>query len=254
MLKRLGLIARNLAGSIVVAAALAPSPAAAQDAVALTWARAKIYVPASLTKDRRDCSGYVGRGDCLGKIAPGRHPVVVFLHGSLPTQTGRFWNGLGVIVVAPDSFARPGRVSGENAYREAKWPFVQMRIEEARFAAAQLAGQPWADPSRLILAGHSEGGITAALYPGSEYRARIIFSWTCRGWGGQWDGIRGSGPVLALHGDADPLFHRLGQGRGCVDHIGGRGPVVVIPGGRHHLWNMPLARQSVAAFLAQVAR
>ncbi|RYF31066.1 MAG: hypothetical protein EOO23_03625 [Comamonadaceae bacterium] len=215
-----------------------------------TWSQAKIHVPAALTRDGRACNGVVGTGTCQSRIKPGRFPVLVFLHGSAPTQTGAFFHNLGTVVVYPDSYARPGRFSGEQAFREEKVPFVNMRTEEAAYAASQLGGQPWADTSKLILAGHSEGGIATAVYSSGGYKARIIMSWVCGGQGWQTlSGIRGGGPILALAGGADPIFNRLGQGRGCASHVGWGNQHIVVPNAGHHLWNQPIAKQAVAQFV-----
>lgn len=39
-----------------------------------------------------------------------------------------------------------------------------LRFEEAAYAAKMLKDLPWVDGNKLILAGFSEGGVTAALY------------------------------------------------------------------------------------------
>ena len=114
-------------------------------------------------------------------------PVAVYMHGCTGLSNTGFLLRLaekGFAVVAPDSFARryrplqcdPGTKTG--GYNVFVYDFRQAEIS---FALAQLWTKPWADYSRMVLAGTSEGAVAVALYRGDEFKGRVIAQWTCRG-------------------------------------------------------------------------
>ena len=52
-------------------------------------------------------------------------------------------------------------------------------LAEVAPALKAITSQPWADVSKLVLAGASEGGVPVARYAGNEFAARMIFAWSC---------------------------------------------------------------------------
>ena len=81
------------------------------------------------------------------------------------------------------------------------------RMEEVSFALEQLWTERWADWGRMFLVGTSEGGVTAALYRGDEFKARVIAQWTCSG-APHVAGIAAplDEPILAVRGAQDPWY------------------------------------------------
>jgi dienelactone hydrolase len=117
---------------------------------------------------------------------PGPHPVVVFNHGSsggpIPavyTETAQvlagFLNARGVAMLAP---MRRGRGNSQGSNKEEPSPCT---VEGAQHGMAYAAGavdatfeflrtQPWADMNRVVLAGHSRGGILGLAYAAEHPR------------------------------------------------------------------------------------
>lgn len=115
---------------------------------------------------------------------PGPFPVVVFNHGSsggpIPptyTEVPRAFAGLlsdhGIAMIVP---MRRGRGKSEGVNREEP---SACSVDSARqgiaYASAAvdaafdyLRKQPWANMDKLVLAGHSRGGILAAIYAGDH--------------------------------------------------------------------------------------
>ena len=161
--------------------------------VEATWLRAVTFVPA-LTGEETD-SPVVGMmfhdevQAALARLeARGRAlPVIVYLHGCMGQQTdvwtlGERYARQGYILIAPNSFVRPGR--RETCGRSA-WPgrgTVLLRDQELRHARAQIEQRPWARQSHVYLMGWSEGGtrhrvddecrVSSAYRPGVRMRHR----------------------------------------------------------------------------------
>ena len=123
---------------------------------------------------------------------------------------------LGYVTVAPHSLARARR-RVHCAVGSDKKRIMGLRFQEAACAATMLKDLPWVDANKLILAGFSEGGVTAALFSGNEYAARIILGWTCTGGESWWNGIRGSSntPVLSVVGSSDHYYQNKSNAGQC---------------------------------------
>ena len=111
-----------------------------------------------------------------------------------------------------------------------------------------------------MLAGYSQGGIAAALYEGSEFKARIVIAWPCQlhptGQSGPETGVRGEGPVLAIQSRNDELYKRLGIEGDCGPEISARpgSRSVLIAGNAHEIMDHPATREAIAAFVPEVMR
>src|SRR4029077_18683011 len=112
---------------------------------------------------------------CVSKVK-GKYPLVVYMHGCSGPNSHYvdLFRNLGYPVIAVNSLARP-RAAVCPTGRDT----VMLRFEEVKLVLERTAGWDWVDRSRLVLAGFSEGGITAAKYHGNEFKARVIFGFTC---------------------------------------------------------------------------
>jgi dienelactone hydrolase len=240
---------------VLILAGCGVAPVVDQAKVRPTWEAASVGVPDRYAGD--GCAGRVGIS-CIERFAPqGKLPVVVYMHGCNGPNSAvvdRFMN-LGYVVVAPNSLARDGR-RVDCAVGSDKKPIMRLRFEEAAYAASQLNALPWVDGSRLVLAGFSEGGVTAALYPGEEYAARIILGWTCRSGDSWWNGIRGrsKAPVLAVVGTADHYYQNNSNTGSCSITRGGPSRSVALKGAGHDVVSLPETWEAAERFLKDVLR
>ena len=140
--------------------------------------------------------------------APGRWPVVIFAHGfevgPVPYEhLCRAWAAAGYVVAAPlfpltdAAVAGPNLDEGDLPNQTADVEFVARALVDPGSAVASKV-----DPTRIAIAGHSDGAETAldAAQTAPTFRAVIAMS------GGP---VGGSDvhhpPVLAIQGDADPI-------------------------------------------------
>ncbi|HLL28684.1 MAG TPA: hypothetical protein VKT73_13670 [Xanthobacteraceae bacterium] len=233
------LIALTLAG---------PGKAAAQEEA---WSAGRIYLPASLSQTGEACASQIG-GKCMDRIAEGRHPVILFLHGCNGARRPKAFLDVGAIVIEPNSFWQGERCT-LNAGEMTR--LLTERIKDVAAAAQQLLAAPWADPARLVLAGFDQGGIAAALYDGPEFRARIILGWPCQlhasGPSGPEAGVHGDGPVLAVQSRNEKLYSRLNIEGDCGPEISSRpgSHSVLIAGNAREIMDHAATREAIAAFV-----
>lgn len=216
------------------------------------WKAAKIYVPAALATAGA-CESDVN-GSCVGAIKPGKHPVILYLHGCGGLRTPRTFLDHGAIVVAPNSFAsglacRPDPVHMGQVFTA--------RQADATYAAAQLKNAAWADPDRLVLAGFSNGAQLTATYAGNEFKARIIVAWTCNNPRATWqNGVRGAEPALALLGTADAFYRNIGISGDCGAALSGRtnSRSILIKDSTHEILEHAETRAAVVEFVPNVIK
>jgi dienelactone hydrolase len=250
MISRISVGRTALAVTLLVSAG---GGAAHAQAGAAAWKGGKIYVPAALATSNADCESETS-GKCESMIKPGKHPVVVFLHGCGGPRSARTFQGFGAIVVAPNSFAG-GASCKTDAAAIAK--LLTDRYADVAFAAGQLKAAAWADPAKLVLAGYSNGGQTTATYAGDEFKARIIVAWTCNNpRAPSQNGVKGKGPVLAVLGTADDFYKKIGISGDCGDALAKRegSRSVLIKGGTHEILDHAETRAAVSAFLPAVLK
>lgn len=217
------------------------------------WKAGKIYVPASLATNNADCDDTIG-GKCDGLIKPGKHPVILFLHGCGGPRSPRTFQGSGAIVIAPNSFADGSACKPDAAYMV---KLVGARHGDISYAAGQIKAATWADPAKLVLAGFSNGGQTAATYAGDEFKARVIVAWTCNNPRvAAQTGMKGSGPALAVLGTADEYYKKIGITGDCGDALAKRegSRSILIKGGGHEILDHAETRAAVSAFLPAVLK
>ncbi len=258
-----GFVAPMGAVVLAVAAAGCAAPAAEGVApVALTWEKARIGIPARYTGSGvvlgRRPDGAVIRA--LAGLAPGlRIPTVLYVHGcSGFGNSGRAYAAAlldaGYAVVAPDSFARPGRPRTCDPRRHVTvvprrviGAARAMRIAEIRHALEHIGELAWVDRDNLFLLGHSQGGTAAAQYKGAGFRARVVSGSRCtRG-----IGAAAAEPVLAVYSLKDPWFKNPAI-RNCRQRAEGKTvEAMELPGAVHVVVKVAAARDAILGFLAR---
>jgi dienelactone hydrolase len=242
--------------------ATAHTPESSQAVVA----KGALVLPASVT------SGAIFVGEM--KDAPsqtrGKAPLVVFMHGSsgLALKAIGEWQlwlaGMGIASFAPDSFALPDRLTYKSPVAKDVYEKIHaLRGSEIDLAVQAVKAAPWADSTRLVLAGTSEGATAVARYNAANdsFAGRVIFSWSCE------DNyfvqthktaLPADRPVLNVMSANDTFFSPSNPWLGSQSakgHCGGelknnkQATVVLIPGAPHTLMNLPAARHATAGFL-----
>jgi dienelactone hydrolase len=177
------------------------------DTLDKVWNWANVAIPTAAGDDPSctDATYRVGdeRGrECVSKVN-GSRPLVIFLHGcagfSYQSHYVELFRKLGYVVVAPDSLVR-----GRAPVCPTDIQTVALRIEEVQAVLERTRAWAWVDRSRIALAGFSEGAVATALYDGKEFKARMIFGWTCTSGNFAWVGVRGSEATLAIVSESDP--------------------------------------------------
>jgi hypothetical protein len=230
--------------------------------------RAAVVLPASVTGG----APYIGTLANAPKDTKAKVPVVVFLHGSsgLELKAIGEWQlwlaSLGVASIAPDSFALPDRITykspvGKDVYEK----IHALRASEIPLALTALRAAPWADTSRLVLAGTSEGGPAVARYTGQEFAGRMLYSWSCENNYFVQDHRTANitQPVLNVMSSTDVFFSPSNTWLGnsaakgyCGDALkdNKQAAIVLIPGAPHTLLNLPAARNATAGFVREVLK
>ena len=221
---------------------------------------------------------YYGRlADAPGVASATRVPVVVFLHGSSGINDAiKLWqkwlaDDLGIASIAPDSMQLPDRITYSSPVAKDIYEKVHaLRAQELALAVGGLSTLRWADPSRLVIAGTSEGAVSVARYRGADGApaeiARIIFSWSCEAnyhVAEPRNAIPATLPVLNVMSSTDVYFSPGNAWLGnpaakghCADALAEdkSAVIVLLPQAPHTLFNLPAARGVVKAFLQQVVR
>ncbi len=245
--------------SCICALALAlgiAAPARADDTAA-SWNKAIVYLPKSTQPTSIDQIP-----------ADRKFPVAIFMHGCGGLQGGeggdsgrwaRLLSAQGLLVVMPDSMGRGDRKpSCDPATQKGGLfpPVYAMRLAEIRYAAEQIRVQPWFG-GKLILMGHSEGGMAAARTPLPGFAGIVISGWTCtNAQFKSFDGVFSppDTPVLAIKYDDDPWYPPGSVARGhCEPKLAGRAnsSAILLPGRGHGTYDNETARNAVIGFVAQ---
>jgi len=237
------------------------------ESLRLAVERAWVGLPASATGG----AAYQG----LLQNAPatrGKTPVVLFLHGSSGIAPAiREWQkwlaeSLGISSLAADSMQLPDRITYKSPVAATTYEQVHaLRAQELSAMVQALPRLPWADASRFVVAGTSEGAVSVARYetaPGVPMeRGRIIYSWSCEDnyhVQGHRSHLPGGVPVLNVMSSTDVFFSSanpwLGNPRAqghCAAALqdNKQSTIVLIPGAPHTLLNLLQARQATEDFL-----
>lgn len=228
----------------------------------LTWSGARVAMPGGRGTGTLQALNF--QEMLQGPGQPRRYPVVLYLHGctGMGRMEKKFGESLaerGFVFIAPDSMARRYRplqcdprdqTGGKNLF------VFDFRLAEISYALDRLRNEPWVDWNNLFLMGGSEGGVAAALYRGDEFRARIIFQWTCHGA----PLVRGLAepdrtPVLTIVNLGDPWYQpdkTPNQSGDCGDfirHRPGSSSLVLQRLGVHNVLDLPSVRRAIEVFL-----
>jgi len=191
--------------------------------VSISWQHARVYLPFTTTPTTLD------------RITAGkRWPVVLFMHGCWGFETqehsdwGKFFAAQGLLVIMPDSFARPNhkrRCETIDDHGGVHPPVHDMRLAEIAYAKQQIEKQPWYDGKNLFLMGYSEGAIAAVRTPLRGFRGVIAASWTCTHRG--YAPLHGiflppETPLLTLSYDNDSWFPQENLKGNCGQRMAGR--------------------------------
>lgn len=239
------------------------------ETLAATWLNAYVVLP------NADGAPKVGTVEEF-KGETKAYPAVVFCHGSsgVNPQIKIFaqWlaDALRVAVVVPDSMQTEDRLTYSSPVPAADYEIIhKMRSQELALDMMEIKHAPWFD-GRAIIAGTSEGGVTAARYQADEKmiqeKGRMIFSWSCE------DNyhveshnthIPDNLPVLNVMSATDKFFSQSNSYLDNPEALGYAGKVlannpnaeiVLLPGAPHTLMNLPQARDAVQAFINRVLR
>jgi hypothetical protein len=240
-----------------------------KESLAASVQQADVCLPAAVTGG----APYVGKFSAIPKVTDRKVPVVLFLHGSsgLGLKAIGEWQqwlcSLGIASVAPDSFALPGHVTYKSPIdKDAYEKIHALRASEIAPALAAIKAAPWADTSRLVLAGTSEGSVPVARYTGTEFAARMLYAWSCETnyfVRQPQNAFEPGKPVLNVISATDPFFSKSNAWLGNPDaqgHCGAalkdnaQASVVLVPGAPHTLLNLPAARDATAGFLDRLMR
>ena len=246
----------RVALTMMAVAFMVPATVRADDAPE-TWTKAVVYLPKSTDPTTVD------------KIPGDRKwPAIVYMHGCSGIggaeggdnhRWARFLAAQGLLVVMPDSMARGDRKpSCDPATNKGGLfpPVYDMRLAEIKYAADTIRAQPWFN-GKLLLMGHSEGGLTAARTPLPGFAGIVISGWTCTNAKAKsFDGVFSppDTPVLAMKYTDDPWYPSSSASYGnCEAKLAGRpnSKAILLPGRGHGTYNSDVARNAVAAFITE---
>lgn len=195
-------------------------------------------------------------------------PLVLFLSGSLPLGQERQmadWvvETLGFILIAPNTHIRSDRPQYTSPTDYEIYETVhRMRREEVEYAMKRIEDMEFIDRRFIVLAGVSEGAITAATWPSDAVIARMAMAWNCEP-GYYIKDVRIAGnpeqtPFLNLIGYADHFFgsrSKLSEGFETDGH-GAKllkdfkhAKIVMYPAAGHRILEHQETRNDVVNFL-----
>ena len=272
MMRRLSFFTKFLLAGLLAGVVSACAALTGQGDLQLTWIRANVAIPhgQGIRKlQALELTELLGAGAATDVGAGGerrRYPVVLYLHGCtgmgrMEKEFGESLAERGYVFIAPDSMARRYRplqcdprsqTGGKNLF------VFDFRLAEISYALDQLRNEPWVDWDNLFLMGGSEGGVAAALYRGDEFRARVVFQWTCHGA----PLVRGLAepdrtPILTIVNQGDPWYQpdkTLNQTGDCGDFLQrrpGSSSLVLQRQGVHNVLDLPSVRRAIQIFLEQ---
>ena len=197
-----------------------------KDSLASTVEQADVCLPSSVTGGK----AFFGKFKDLPKFQGAKVPVVLFLHGSsgLGLKAIGEWQqwlcSLGYASVAPNSFALPGRATYQSPIDKDSYERIHaLRASEIEPSLVAIKNQSWADTTRLVLAGTSEGSVPVARYAGSDFAARMLFAWSCETnyfVKAPLNAFEINKPVLNIISASDPFFSKSNSWLGSMEAQG----------------------------------
>ncbi|MCL4747201.1 MAG: hypothetical protein KJZ83_17550 [Burkholderiaceae bacterium] len=247
---------KGVVQAAMAASVMFVSPTYADDAPS-TWSKAVVYLPNS------------SEATTVDRIPTDRKlPAVIYMHGCgglHGAESGdnhpwaKYLAAQGLLVVMPDSMARSDRKpSCDPATNRGNLfpPVYGMRLAEIKYAAEQIRAQPWFN-GKLLLMGHSEGGMAAARTALPDFAGIIVSGWTCTNAKFKtFDGVFAppETPVLAIQYSDDPWYPpgSVAQGN-CEAKLAGRAnsAAILLPGRGHGTYGNETARRAVTKFVGE---
>jgi predicted dienelactone hydrolase len=195
---------------------------------------------------RYPIAGPAGPGEDINGLAlSGSFPLIVFAHGyELADFTyPRFLHGLaaeGFVVADPEfplsSAALPGPpVAGDEPNQVQDLSFLTNQLLNPETRPIGLSSVTLAPP--IGVAGHSDGGVTAAGMAGSaccadrRVAAAVVLAGALADFSGPWFASV-SPPLLVIHGDADEV-NPVASSMGVYDAAQAPKLLVIVHGGSH---------------------
>jgi dienelactone hydrolase len=228
---------------------------------------AQVAFPAPLVQG----AVYVGPLKDAPKLSSAKVPVVIFMHGSsgLGLKAIGEWQqwlaSLGIASIAPNSFALRDRMTYSSPIdKETYEKLHAFRATEIDITLKALQQMSWADKSKMVLSGTSEGSVPVARYTGKEFAGRIMFAWSCEDnyfVTAHKTAIPDDQPTLNIISSTDPYFSPSNTWLGNAQAIGHCGAllksnkkasIVLIPGGPHTVLTFPQAKGPVQSFLTDL--
>lgn len=179
--------------------------------IELTWQKALVFIPGDNIYRNNNLSVEQVKIEQIEFNK--KMPLLLYLHGCTGLGDGVFLrklSSIGLVVIAPDSFARNYRPMQCNpkTKKGGKNLFIyDFRSAELTYALEKISEIKWIDFDNLFLFGVSEGAVTASLFRGNVFNGRIIAQWTCTGA----PLVEGIGapkdePILAIVKENDPYY------------------------------------------------
>ena len=228
---------------------------------------AQVAFPASLVQG----AIYVGPLKDAPKLSSAKVPVVIFMHGSsgLGLKAIGEWQqwlaSLGIASIAPNSFALKDRMTYSSPIdKETYEKLHAFRATEIDITLKALQQMSWADKSKVVLSGTSEGSVPVARYTGKEFAGRIMFAWSCEDnyfVTAHKTAIPDDQPTQNIISSTDPYFSPSNTWLGnshAIGHCGAilknnkKASVVLIPGGPHTVLTFSQAKGPVQSFLTDL--
>jgi len=218
-------------------------------------------------------AAFFGKYKDVPAAATTRVPVVVFLHGSSGLglaaigEWQRWLASQGIASIAPDSFQLAGRLTYKSPVDKAVYERVHaLRQSEIAPTLAAITTAPWADSTRFVLAGTSEGATSVARHDGAGFKGRILYAWSCEDnyfSAGHRTRLPPEQPVLNVISLTDPFYSRANTWLGNAQAQGHCGAalarhknatVVLMADAPHTLLMLPAARHATSGFLQDLFR
>lgn len=246
--------------SLIALAIAAPTSAtSANDMVAVTWQHGWFAFPKGFAGlQARTTVKSLREAEAVGEVTKKPWPTVVYIHGCKghggSTKIAmRVLSDAGFVVVAPNSFARPGRPETCNPRQHRRTrgaPIAdvrRMRLEEIAFAAVAAPKLRWVEKRSLFLYGHSQGGQVVAAYSGEGFKAVVTSGSRCP----MGVGAPAEKPGLYMNAVRDPWFHGRPPPGKCwtASPAGSVHQQPVFNTSQHQVLRFPQAAKRLVSFL-----
>jgi predicted peptidase len=196
-------------------------------------------------------------------------PTVLYMHGSgdfVRGDTYRDWitNDMKFAFISPRSHILKNRPTYISPAPKKQYKKVhRLRQAEIKYALKRMKKLNWIDKKNLFLIGNSEGALAAGIYPGDEFKARVILAWSCED--GYYSdnthiGSSKEEPILSIIGTEDEYFgvnsefvnrkkHKINGHciEALLEHENSK--VVVLPKTKHNLTDNPYTKYEILNFL-----